>query len=179
MARAKPGQPGVPALPMRLDRWLVAQRAGARARRPASRNSIRSPALVRVNGIRGTGQDALPRPGDAVQLWMPPTGTPLPYLLPEACPLDCALRRRPPDRAQQAGRADRAPAPGNRDGNLGERTAAPLPEPCRGIGGERRPGIVHRLDRNHRLHRGSQKPGSPGETARCRSRSGSVYSAAI
>ena len=63
-------------------------------------------------------------------------------------PLPHPLRGRRPDRARQARRSRRAPAPGNQDGTLVNALLAHCGEQLTGIGGERRPGIVHRLDKD-------------------------------
>ncbi|MFM9089213.1 MAG: S4 domain-containing protein, partial [Cyanobium sp.] len=65
-------------LPMRLDRWLVAQRPEqSRARIQKFIDS----GCVRVNGATGRAKTPL-RQGDQVELWMPPP-EPLPYLIPQ------------------------------------------------------------------------------------------------
>ncbi|APD47928.1 RluA family pseudouridine synthase [Synechococcus sp. CS-602] len=129
-------------LPMRLDRWLVAQRP------EQSRARIQKfieAGLVRVNGIEGRAKTPL-RPGDAVQLWMPPP-EPLPYLLPEAMPLDVLYEDAHLIVLNKPAGLTVHPAPGNRDGTLVNGLLHHCPD-LPGIGGERRPGIVHRLDKD-------------------------------
>jgi len=112
-------------LPMRLDRWLVAQRP------EQSRARIQKfieAGLVRVNGIEGRAKTPL-RPGDAVQLWMPPP-EPLPYLLPEAMPLDVLYEDAHLIVLNKPAGLTVHPAPGQPRRHLGERTAAPLPRPA-------------------------------------------------
>ena len=70
-------------LPMRLDRWLVSQRA------EQSRARIQKfieAGFVRVNGITGRAKTPL-RNGDEIQLWVPPP-EPLPYLKPQRMKLN-------------------------------------------------------------------------------------------
>ena len=74
-------------LPMRLDRWLVAQRP------EQSRARIQKfidAGYVRVNGALGRAKTPL-RPGDEVQLWMPPP-SPCPICSPKTSPWMCCLK---------------------------------------------------------------------------------------
>jgi 23S rRNA pseudouridine1911/1915/1917 synthase len=129
-------------LPMRLDRWLVAQRP------EQSRARIQKfieAGYVRVNGVPGRAKTPL-RPGDVVELWMPPPD-PLPYLLPQPIPLDVLYEDADLIVLNKPAGLTVHPAPGNRDGTLVNGLLHHCPD-LPGIGGELRPGIVHRLDRD-------------------------------
>ena len=129
-------------LPMRLDRWLVAQRP------EQSRARIQKfidAGYVRVNGVTGRAKTPL-RPGDEVQLWMPPP-EPLPYLLAEDIPLDVLFEDAHLIVLNKPAGLTVHPAPGNKDGTLVNALLHHCPD-LPGIGGEMRPGIVHRLDKD-------------------------------
>lgn len=129
-------------LPMRLDRWLVAQRP------EQSRSRIQKfidAGYVRVNGVTGRAKTPL-RQGDAVELWMPPP-EPLPYLVPQAMPLDVLFEDSHLIVLNKPAGLTVHPAPGNKDGTLVNGLLHHCPD-LPGIGGELRPGIVHRLDKD-------------------------------
>jgi len=129
-------------LPMRLDRWLVAQRP------EQSRARIQKfidAGYVRVNGVPGRAKTPL-RLHDVVQLWMPPP-EPLPYLLPEPIPLAVLYEDEHLIVIDKPAGLTVHPAPGNRDGTLVNGLLHHCPD-LPGIGGEMRPGIVHRLDKD-------------------------------
>ncbi|MCP9801171.1 RluA family pseudouridine synthase [Synechococcus sp. RedBA-s] len=129
-------------LPMRLDRWLVAQRP------EQSRARIQKfidAGYVRVNGVTGRAKTPL-RLHDEVQLWMPPP-EPLPYLLPQPIPLDVLYEDAHLIVLNKPAGLTVHPAPGNRDGTLVNGLLHHCPD-LPGIGGEMRPGIVHRLDKD-------------------------------
>ncbi|MCT0218983.1 RluA family pseudouridine synthase [Synechococcus sp. CS-1329] len=129
-------------LPMRLDRWLVAQRP------EQSRARIQKfidAGYVRVNGVTGRAKTPL-RLHDEVQLWMPPP-EPLPYLLPQPIPLDVLYEDGHLIVLNKPAGLTVHPAPGNRDGTLVNGLLHHCPD-LPGIGGEMRPGIVHRLDKD-------------------------------
>jgi 23S rRNA pseudouridine1911/1915/1917 synthase len=129
-------------LPMRLDRWLVSQRP------EQSRARIQKfidAGFVRVNGVTGRAKTPL-RPGDEVQLWMPPP-EPLPYLKAEPIPLDVLYEDAHLIVINKPAGLTVHPAPGNKDGTLVNGLLHHCPD-LPGIGGEMRPGIVHRLDKD-------------------------------
>ncbi|MEB3322384.1 MAG: RluA family pseudouridine synthase [Synechococcaceae cyanobacterium] len=129
-------------LPMRLDRWLVAQRP------EQSRARIQKfieAGCVRVNGVPGRAKTPL-RQGDTVEVWMPPPD-PLPYLVPQPIPLDVLHEDAHLIVLNKPAGLTVHPAPGNRDGTLVNGLLHHCPD-LPGIGGELRPGIVHRLDRD-------------------------------
>jgi 23S rRNA pseudouridine1911/1915/1917 synthase len=129
-------------LPMRLDRWLVSQRPEqSRARIQKFIDS----GLVRVNGVSGRAKTPL-RQNDVVQLWMPPP-EPLPYLVPQAIPLDVLFEDEHLIVINKPAGLTVHPAPGNKDGTLVNALLHHCPD-LPGIGGEMRPGIVHRLDKD-------------------------------
>ena len=129
-------------LPMRLDRWLVAQRP------EQSRARIQKfidAGCVRVNGVVGRAKTPL-RHGDSVELWMPPP-EPLPYLVPQPMPLHVLFEDPHLIVVNKAAGLTVHPAPGNKDGTLVNGLLHHCPD-LPGIGGELRPGIVHRLDKD-------------------------------
>jgi 23S rRNA pseudouridine1911/1915/1917 synthase len=129
-------------LPMRLDRWLVAQRP------EQSRARIQKfieAGYVRVNGVTGRAKTPL-RQNDAVELWMPPP-EPLPYLVAQPIPLDVLFEDAHLIVVNKPAGLTVHPAPGNRDGTLVNALLHHCPD-LPGIGGEMRPGIVHRLDKD-------------------------------
>ena len=129
-------------LPMRLDRWLVSQRP------EQSRARIQKfidAGYVRVNGVTGQAKTPL-RLGDCVELWMPPP-EPLEYLKPEAMPLDVLFEDAHLIVLNKPAGITVHPAPGNKSGTLVNGLLHHCPD-LPGIGGEMRPGIVHRLDKD-------------------------------
>ena len=129
-------------LPMRLDRWLVSQRP------EQSRARIQKfieAGYVRVNGVTGRAKTPL-RPEDVVELWMPPP-EPLPYLVAQAMSLDVLFEDAHLIVLNKPAGLTVHPAPGNKDGTLVNGLLHHCPD-LPGIGGELRPGIVHRLDKD-------------------------------
>ena len=129
-------------LPMRLDRWLVAQRPEQSRARV---QKLIEAGLVQVNGVTGRAKTPL-RTGDAVELWMPPP-EPLPYLVPQDIPLDVLFEDGHLIVLNKPAGLTVHPAPGNKDGTLVNALLHHCPD-LPGIGGEMRPGIVHRLDKD-------------------------------
>ena len=129
-------------LPMRLDRWLVAQRP------EQSRARIQKfidAGYVRVNGVTGRAKTPL-RQNDTVELWMPPP-EPLPYLVPQEIPLDVLFEDEHLIVLNKPAGLTVHPAPGNKDGTLVNGLLHHCPD-LPGISGKLRPGIVHRLDKD-------------------------------
>jgi 23S rRNA pseudouridine1911/1915/1917 synthase len=125
----------------RLDVMLVEEIAGV-SRSQLARHIAEG--AVTVNGERVVPSRKV-RAGDVV-LWTPPPPTPV-DLLPEAIPLRILHEDRwlvvldkPPGLVVH-------PAPGHEDGTLVNALLAHCRD-LRGIGGELRPGIVHRLDKD-------------------------------
>mgnify|MGYP001211118434 CR=1 FL=1 len=129
-------------LPMRLDRWLVSQRA------EQSRAHIQKfieAGFARVNGKTGKAKTPV-RPGDIIQLWVPPP-EPLPYLKPEKIDLDILYEDNHLIVINKTAGIAVHPAPGNKSGTLVNGLINHCPD-LPGIGGKLRPGIVHRLDKD-------------------------------
>ncbi|MFN9545677.1 MAG: RluA family pseudouridine synthase [Cyanobacteriota bacterium] len=129
-------------LPMRLDRWLVSQRP------EQSRARIQKfidAGYVRVNGVTGRAKTPL-RQGARVELWMPPP-EPLPYLVAQEIPLEVLFEDGHLIVINKPAGLTVHPAPGNKDGTLVNALLHHCPD-LPGIGGELRPGIVHRLDKD-------------------------------
>jgi len=121
-------------LPMRLDRWLVAQRP------EQSRARIQKfidAGYVRVNGVTGRAKTPL-RQNDTVELWMPPP-EPLPYLVAQDIPLDVLYEDSHLIVLNKPAGLTVHPAPGNKDGTLVNGLLHHCPD---------LPGIVHRLDKD-------------------------------
>ena len=129
-------------LPMRLDRWLVEQREEqSRARI----QKLIGQQLVRVNGVAARAKTPL-RQGDTVEIWLPPP-EPLAYLSPQPMALDPLYEDAELIVLNKPAGIIVHPAPGHRDGTLVNGLIAHCPD-LPGIGGEMRPGIVHRLDKD-------------------------------
>lgn len=126
---------------LRLDLWL--SRAEPSQSRAAWQRLIRE-ARVRVNGEPAKANRAV-RPGDAVFWTLPPPAPSV--LVPEDRPIrvlyedeDLLVLDKPPGWVVH-------PAVGHETGTLVHALLHHCGESLAGIGGERRPGIVHRLDR--------------------------------
>ncbi|MGE4483377.1 RluA family pseudouridine synthase [Acidocella sp.] len=127
----------------RLDSYL-AQRIGT-----ISRSRVKSLILegaCRKNGMVTKDASESVQPGATYSLTLPPVAPSLPQ--PESLPLDILYE----DDAllvlnKPAGLVVH-PAPGNPDGTLVNALIAHCGDSLTGIGGERRPGIVHRLDKD-------------------------------
>jgi len=130
---------------MRLDLFL------ARGPDPGAEGWSRSTIQRMITGGQVTlnGQTAKPgtrlKPNDSIEIrWLPPRE---PALVPEPIPLetlyedeDCIVVNKPPGMVVH-------PAQGNLRGTLVHALLYRCPD-LKGIGGERRPGIVHRLDKD-------------------------------
>ncbi|MDZ4159900.1 MAG: RluA family pseudouridine synthase [Anaerolineaceae bacterium] len=131
------GQPGE-----RLDKFLV-------TRLPAFSRS-RLQALIRggyaaVDGLTVTKTGYSLEPGKVVELVIPPTQPT--DLVPEAIPLDIVFESSDLIVVNKPAGMVVHPAAGHSNGTLVHAALAHAPE-LEGIGGEQRPGIVHRLDKN-------------------------------
>nr|YP_002049000.1 Pseudouridine synthase, RluD [Paulinella chromatophora]ACB42790.1 Pseudouridine synthase, RluD [Paulinella chromatophora] len=129
-------------VPMRLDRWLALKRP------EQSRSRIQKfiyAGLVRVNGIKSSTKTPL-RQGDQVQIWMPPPDL-LPYLIPQHIPLDILFEDQYLIVVNKPADLTVHPAPGNKYGTLVNGLLFHCSD-LMGIGGEMRPGVVHRLDKS-------------------------------
>ncbi len=126
----------------RLDKFLTTQMADfSRARL----QSLVKEGQVKVNGKTASKAGLILRIGDQVDLTIPPTRPS--NILPENIPLsvlfendDLVVINKPAGMVVH-------PAAGHQQGTLVNAVLAHDPE-LEGIGGEQRPGIVHRLDKN-------------------------------
>ncbi|MCH8055769.1 MAG: RluA family pseudouridine synthase [Deltaproteobacteria bacterium] len=131
----------------RLDLFLTHQFLGLSEIKGLSRSGIQkmiAAGQVTVNGRR-TRPSARLKSSDLIEIqWLPPQDT---ALVPEPLPLDilyededCLVVNKAPGMVVH-------PAAGNRRGTLVNALLYHCPN-LQGIGGERRPGIVHRLDKD-------------------------------
>ncbi len=125
----------------RLDAYLAARMPGLSRSRIAQ---LLADGHVRVNGATAR-KSQRPEPGDVVDIELPPPVAD--RIEPEAIPLD--IRYQDADIAVLAKPAGLVvhPAPGHRQGTLVNALLHHLDD-LSGIGGVRRPGIVHRLDKD-------------------------------
>ncbi len=135
---AEPGARG-----QRLDRFL------ADAIGTLSRSRVK--ALIEQGHLRRDGavlsEPAEPvRPGATYQLDLPPPAPATPQ--PQAIPFTILYEDRDLIVLDKPAGLVVHPAPGNEDGTLVNALLAHCPDSLTGIGGERRPGIVHRLDKD-------------------------------
>lgn len=127
----------------RVDAWLAAELAGELSR--SRIKALIEGGHVAINGLVAAEPKQKIRPGDRVSVIMPPAEDPAPK--PEAIPLDVLYE----DAAlivlvKPAGLVVH-PGPGNWTGTLVNALIHRCGESLSGIGGVRRPGIVHRLDK--------------------------------
>ena len=130
----------------RLDAWLAGQP-------PLSQTGLsrsRLQALAADGRITVNGQPARPaqrvRPGDAIVVSVPPVAAPA-DLVPQDIPLAVVYEDSHVAVVDKPAGLPVHPGPGHPDGTLVNALLARCPD-IRGIGGELRPGIVHRLDRD-------------------------------
>ena len=100
----------------------------------------------RRDGIVTTDASETVQPGTLYQLALPTAAPALPQ--PESLPLDILYEDDALLILDKAAGMVVHPAPGNPDGTLVNALIAHCGESLTGIGGERRPGIVHRLDKD-------------------------------
>ncbi|HQT75017.1 MAG TPA: RluA family pseudouridine synthase [Acidiphilium sp.] len=127
----------------RLDRFLAA-RLGDMSR--SRLKALIEAGAVTCDGATLTIPSAAVRPGAAYALALPPTAP----ATPEGQAIDLAILHEDDDLIvidKPAGLVVH-PAPGNPDGTLVNALIAHCGDSLAGIGGERRPGIVHRLDKD-------------------------------
>ncbi len=126
----------------RLDRW-VAQQIPDLSRSQAQR--LIEQGQVWVNGVVCAQKKYPLQAGDQVEVSIP-AATPV-DLQPEAIPLDILYEDEDLIVINKAKGMVVHPAPGHGEGTLVHAILAHCPS-LQGIGGEQRPGIVHRLDKN-------------------------------
>ena len=132
--------------PARLDAWLAGQPALSQTGLSRSRlQALAADGLITVND-----QPARPaqrvRPGDAIVVSVPPVAAPA-DLVPQDIPLAVVYEDSHVAVVDKPAGLAVHPGPGHPDGTLVNALLARCPD-IRGIGGELRPGIVHRLDRD-------------------------------
>ena len=126
----------------RLDRWLSEQLPDH------SRSEIQrwiKESNVRVNGSVARANHRL-APGDAVEVLLPPPAVET-HLLAQAIPLDILFEDADLLVVNKPAGMVVHPAPGHEAGTLVNAVLHHVPDLI-GIGGEKRPGIVHRLDKD-------------------------------
>jgi 23S rRNA pseudouridine1911/1915/1917 synthase len=126
----------------RLDRWL-AQQVPALSRSRAQQ--LIQEGQVWVNGVVCSEKKYCLQAGDRVEVSIP-AATPV-DLQPQAIPLDILYEDEDVIVINKAKGMVVHPAPGHTEGTLVHALLAHCPS-LQGIGGEQRPGIVHRLDKN-------------------------------
>ena len=132
--------------PARLDAWLAGQPVLSAA--GLSRSRIRDLAVdghVTLNGSPARPAQRI-RGGDAIVVSIPPPRSPE-DLTPQDIPLSVVFEDSHIVVVDKPAGLPVHPGPGHPDGTLVNALLARCPD-IRGIGGELRPGIVHRLDRD-------------------------------
>ena len=127
----------------RLDRWLAASlEAVSRSRVKA----LVEAGCVRLAGATITDPSMRVKPGQVIELTLPEPETPAPQ--PEAVPLTILYEDRDLVVLDKPAGMAVHPAPGSPAGTLVNALIAHCGDSLSGIGGVRRPGIVHRLDKD-------------------------------
>jgi len=128
--------------PQRLDKFLVEQLPGfSRARLQALIKAGR----VQVNGKPASKSGQTLEGGEAVQVHVPPAASS--ELVPEAIPLDVIFENDDVLIVNKPAGMVVHPAAGHQTSTLIHAALAHAPE-IEGVGGELRPGLVHRLDKD-------------------------------
>lgn len=132
--------------PARLDAWLAAQPALSQTGLSRSRlQALAADGRITVNGQPARSAQRV-RPGDAIVVSVPPVAAPA-DLVPQDIPLSVVYEDSHVAVVDKPAGLPVHPGPGHPDGTLVNALLARCPD-IRGIGGELRPGIVHRLDRD-------------------------------
>lgn len=132
--------------PGRMDAWLAGIPKLAAAGLSRSRiQSLAADGCVTVNGALARPAQRI-RAGDAVKVIVPPAQSPA-DLIPQDIPLGVIYEDSHIAVVDKPAGMPVHPGPGHPDGTLVNALLARCPD-IRGIGGELRPGIVHRLDRD-------------------------------
>lgn len=129
----------------RLDRFLVAKAQDAALSRSRLKALIES-GHVRIDGGRATEPSLLVRTGQVVSLEVPPPADPMPR--GEAIALDIVYEDAHLVVIDKPAGLVVHPAAGHDSGTLVNALIAHCGESLSGVGGVRRPGIVHRLDKD-------------------------------
>ncbi len=130
--------------PSRLDAWLASQPALSKSGLSRSRlQALAGEGRITING--GVARPAQRiRPGDAIIVCVPPARSPA-DLIPQDIPVPAVYEDEHLIVVDKPAGLPVHPGPGHPDGTLVNALLARCPD-IRGIGGELRPGIVHRLD---------------------------------
>ncbi len=132
--------------PTRLDAWLAGRSEIAGVGLSRSRlQSLTTEGYITVNGGAARPAQRV-RPGDAIKVCVPPARAPE-DLIPQDIPITVAYEDCEVVVVDKPAGLPVHPGPGHPDGTLVNALLARCPD-IRGIGGELRPGIVHRLDRD-------------------------------
>lgn len=132
--------------PARLDAWLAGQPRLAGAGLSRSRlQALATDGLIAVNGHPARAAQRV-RPQDVITVRVPPPQPPA-DLTPQALPVPVSYEDRDIVVVDKPAGLPVHPGPGHPDGTLVNALLDYCPD-IRGIGGELRPGIVHRLDRD-------------------------------
>ncbi len=132
--------------PARLDAWLAGQRRLASAGLSRSRlQALAVDGYVAVNGSPARPAQRI-RSGDAIKVTVPPAVAPA-DLKPQDIDVAFVYEDEHLVVVDKPAGLPVHPGPGHPDGTLVNALLARCPD-IRGIGGELRPGIVHRLDRD-------------------------------
>ncbi len=132
--------------PTRLDAWLAGRSEMAEAGLSRSRlQSLASEGCITVNGAVARPAQRV-RAGDAVKVCVPPVRA-LEDLIPQDIPVGVVYEDSHVVVVDKPAGMPVHPGPGHPDGTLVNALLACCPD-IRGIGGELRPGIVHRLDQD-------------------------------
>ena len=129
----------------RLDAWLAAQPGLSKT--GLSRSRLRDLAVdgrVTLNGVAARPAQRV-KPGDAIKVCVPPARRPE-DMIPQDIPLSVVYEDSHIVVVDKPADLPVHPGPGHPDGTLVNALLARCPD-IHGIGGELRPGIVHRLDR--------------------------------
>ena len=132
--------------PTRLDAWLAGRVEMTEAGLSRSRlQSLASEGCVTVNGAVARPAQRV-RAGDAIKVCVPPARAPE-DLIAQDIPVAVVYEDSHVVVVDKPARLPVHPGPGHPDGTLVNALLARCPD-IRGIGGELRPGIVHRLDQD-------------------------------
>ena len=143
----------------RLDRWLATYLAAddpnldddGEGRKPQALSRSRLKAMIldgnaALNGQINRDPSAQVKPGDALVLTIPPPASATPQA--QDIPLEVLYEDADIIVINKPAGLVTHPAPGTPDGTLVNALIAHCGDSLTGIGGERRPGIVHRLDKD-------------------------------
>ncbi len=130
--------------PGRLDAWLAQLPELSAAGLSRSRlQALAADGLITVNGGLARASHKI-RPRDAITVCVPPARSPA-HLVPQDIPVPAVFEDEHLIVVDKPAGLPVHPGPGHPDGTLVNALLARCPD-IRGIGGELRPGIVHRLD---------------------------------